>query len=48
MGSWWEQKEFNENFMGTEGLWWVIDENKKSLIGTVWELDENKRILMGY
>ncbi len=56
--SWWEQKEFEENLMGTKGIWWELDENKRILMGywweqrnlmrTVWELDENTRILMGY
>jgi hypothetical protein len=34
--------------MGTKGMWWELDGNKKNLMRIVWELDNNKRILMGY
>jgi hypothetical protein len=48
MGTWWEQEEFDGNFLGT---WWEqknIDGNNWNLMGIFWELDENKRILMSY
>jgi hypothetical protein len=34
--------------MGTKGISWVTDGNKRNLMVIVWELDGNKRILMGY
>ncbi len=46
--TWWEQKEFNWNWIGTKGFWWVIDGNKRNLIRINWELNENKKILMSY
>jgi hypothetical protein len=34
--------------MGTKGIRWELDDNKRNSMGILWELDENKRILMGY
>ncbi len=34
--------------MGTKGIWWELDGNKRNFMRILWELDENKRILMGY
>ncbi len=33
--------------MGTKGIWWELDGNKRNFMRILWELYENKRILMG-
>jgi hypothetical protein len=47
MGTWWEQKDFDELLMGTRGTWWELFANLVRTKGFWWDIDGNKRNLMG-